>query len=236
LIYDQSSERFVKDLEKTAKFRFTNLSDGDVLKLKENASESFRKHAMKGIRSVSQEKADEYQSIVEDLTKEHGQEEALKKLVAYLVMNPLERTTLSSSSSYERNSYSNSNNAPRDNHRRRSDEDEDEAPETYSKSTFSRNRTSHLEENNQAVEVPDNLYKSVFMSGIESEEHLEMALKMLSIQGITLEVSVYKEGKEDKKGFAFLTPESAKDFKSLIQLRSISLDDGNVYFRKNMPK
>lgn len=125
LIYSQEAEQLVTSLKRATKIKFEVVNSFMLQELKMKSEETFRRYVVSAIDTVDEEQVAQYEPLVNEIVSKHGEKEALRRLVAYVVMNPLERKDLreksrfSSSSNDDSKDYNRSSRdfgrSPRDN-------------------------------------------------------------------------------------------------------------------------
>lgn len=245
LIYDQSSTILVRQLQREAKIKFTSLSTSELGSLKVKAGDNFRRYVTKGISNITDEQMDEGKELVDELVEKYGEMDALKRLVAYICLNPLERTNLRPKSKYSQgedtrgDSRDDSRGFIRENSRGNMREDSRGSMREDSRGARdyrdSRENSVYGQSERPAQysqRVPTDLTKSIFIGGISSDDQVEFMLDQLKQKEIEITLDAVKLPSQNagKLGFAFATPHSPTDYTKLLSLQKIQFETSYIRF------
>ena len=241
LIYDQSSNILVRQLQRVAKINFEALNPAQLSNLKIKASDNFRKYVMKGLESITEEQLDQGNDLVNELIEQHGESDALKKLVAYITLNPLERSNLRPKSQYSQDKPSFSQDRPSYGQDSRVSYGRERAPYGQERDGYNRESQGRFEDKRpprrekidvSTLEAPSDLTKSIFVGGISSGDQVAAMIQELENRdiGITLDHVRYPDNNSGKLGFGFATPETTEDYYKILKLERLNLDDTFIRF------
>jgi superfamily II DNA/RNA helicase len=241
LIYDQSSSILVRQLQRVAKINFEALNPAQLSNLKIKASDNFRKYVMKGLESITEEQLDQGNDLVNELIEQHGESDALKKLVAYITLNPLERSNLRPKSQYSQDKPSFSQDRPSYGQDSRVSYGRERAPYGQERDGYNRESQGRFEDKRpprrekidvSTLEAPSDLTKSIFVGGISSGDQVAAMIQELENRdiGLTLDHVRYPDNNSGKLGFGFATPETTEDYYKILKLERLNLDDTFIRF------
>lgn len=94
LIYNQEAAELVTALKRETKIKFDVVNSFMLEELKVKSEETFRRYVVKALETMTDEQVETSDPVTEELIAKYGEKEALRKLVSYVVMNPLERKDL----------------------------------------------------------------------------------------------------------------------------------------------
>lgn len=233
LIYDESGSRLVKELERVAKVKFERLTIADLSHIKKKAGDDFKRYVMASMQTITQEQMDDCQSEVNQMIEDYGESEALKRLTAYLVMNPVERRNMRQSSKYSSRNEGSSNS--RSNSDQRSSgfkdsllPDNDEIEERKYEKVFGRGYAA----SNQEMPDFNKDSDSIFISNVMNKAQVSELESLLQNQGFDFKVSFVREPTGDRNGFAFASIDSLNSLNKLLTRNMIMVGGSPLYLRR----
>lgn len=232
LLYSQESEILVNTLKRATKIKFEVVNSFMLQELKVKSEENFRRYVKAALETIEEDQVSEYDSLVDDLIKKHGEKEALRKLVAYVVMNPLERRDV-------REKYKASTPMDRDQSQPWKERSMQHSSgfkprlseEGYDRPPRSEQGFTNFQRDRDFSEPPRDLKDSIFVSNMEDFSQVEDLKEFLEQNKIKAEIGFWRLKLDDKPGFMRLTPQTAEDYRRIMALKSRASKNGTVYFK-----
>jgi superfamily II DNA/RNA helicase len=253
LMYSGSeAETLVQGLKRATKLNFEVVNSFMLQELKVKSEDNFKRYVFNSMRTLTEEQVSANDSLVEQLITEHGEKEALRRLVSYVVMNPLERRDLrekskfssGSSKDFENDSRSFSrgsrNNDFESGYEKRGNGYESGYDRRSNSNPFSEvqpRRTLRDRDQDMSADAPADLTKSVFVGNVTSTTQVDSLKEYMNDNGFSTTVAYVRAPSETGAGFMFLTPGSASEYTAIVQLRKLQLEDSFLFFspRKQNP-
>jgi superfamily II DNA/RNA helicase len=243
LFYNQDSELLVNTLKRATKLKFEVVNTFMLEELKVKSEETFRNYVFNALDTVTEEQLTDCDPLVQELIEKHGEKEALRRLVSYVVMNPLERKDLREKSKFSSGSSSRRDESSSDFSRygrNEKSEWEDNAP------TFTRERRNSFKENefaprkresrdgfsdrrNNDFTPPQDLDRAIFVGNMKSQTQMDSLREYCKENNIRIEIPYFKLANEMAPGFMFVTPGTQEDYSKLVQLRKLELDGSQIF-------
>ena len=238
LIYSEAAEQLVTNLKREAKVKFEIVNNFMLQELKTKSEDTFKQYVVAAMDNLTEDQLTDTDQLVDQIISKHGEKEALRRIVSYIIMNPLERRDLRQKSKFSTSGDSDSYSRPSYGDRGRSDFGDRGRSDFGDKgrSDFGERRRPDLGERTRPfssrkeenIEFPTDMFKAVFVSGLAEPSQLDDLLGNLRSSGIQAVSSFSKFPEDGSAGFAFLTPSNISDLKKIIAMRTVEIGGSNV--------